>query len=81
MTVVLNSGLQPQKQAGSLYGYDRLQISGGWVAPADGDLADSLDPATDQPWTDVTFGGPRKIDHAVAAAASSPRVRAASLRQ
>lgn len=80
MTVVLNSGLQPQKQAGSLCGYDRLFIGGERVVPPDGGLADSIDPAMEQLWIEVTFGGQRKIDHAVAAAAS-PGARAADLGQ
>jgi aldehyde dehydrogenase (NAD+) len=79
VTVVLNSGLQPQKQAGSLCGHDRLYIGGDRVVPPDGVIADNIDPAMEQPWTDVTFGGPRKIDHAVAAA--PPGARAADLGQ
>lgn len=80
MTVALNSGLRPQKQAGSLCRYGRPFIGGDKVAPLDGDLVDSIDPAAGLPWSEVAFGGPRNIDHVVVAAASSPRVRATDLR-
>lgn len=48
--------------------YDRLFIGGEWVAPIDGQLVESIDPATGQPWAVVAFGGPKDIDRAVKAA-------------
>ncbi len=48
--------------------YPRLFIGGQWLAPTDGALVDSLDPATGRPWARVAFGGAGDIDRAVAAA-------------
>lgn len=48
--------------------FDRLFINGEWVAPLDGGVRGSIDPATGKPWGDVAFGGARDIDRAVAAA-------------
>ncbi|WP_300535134.1 aldehyde dehydrogenase [Sphingosinicella sp.] len=48
--------------------FDRLFIGGAWVAPLDGGVRPSIDPATGQPWGDVAYGGARDIDAAVAAA-------------
>lgn len=48
--------------------FDRLFIGGEWVAPLDGGLRGSIDPATGKPWCDVVYGGPKDIDRAVAAA-------------
>lgn len=51
--------------------YDRLFIGGEWVAPIDGGLVDSIDPAVGKPWARVAFGGPKDIDRAVDAARSA----------
>ncbi len=48
--------------------FDRLFIGGSWVAPLDGGVRDSVDPATGRPWTQVAYGGAQDIDRAVAAA-------------
>ncbi|MBP7338977.1 aldehyde dehydrogenase [Niveispirillum sp.] len=48
--------------------FDRLFINGEWVAPLDGGVRGSIDPATGQPWGDVAYGGKADIDRAVAAA-------------
>ena len=48
--------------------FDRLFIAGEWVAPIDGGVRGSIDPATGRPWADVAFGGTADIDRAVAAA-------------
>lgn len=48
--------------------FDRLFINGEWVAPLDGGVRASIDPATGKPWGDVAFGGVQDIDRAVAAA-------------
>lgn len=50
------------------YFQDKLFIGGQWVAPLDGEIADSLDPSTGQPWAKVPFAGTRDVDRAVAAA-------------
>src|SRR5882757_1505222 len=48
--------------------YPRLFIGGEGVAPKDGGLLESIDPATGKPWANVAFGGPADIDLAVEAA-------------
>lgn len=48
--------------------WDKLYIAGEWVAPTDGTLVESIDPATGLPWAIAAFGGPGDIDRAVAAA-------------
>ena len=48
--------------------YETLFIGGEWVAPIDGEIVESIDPATGQPWASVAFGGPKDMDRAVAAA-------------
>ncbi|WP_439568875.1 aldehyde dehydrogenase [Sphingopyxis sp.] len=48
--------------------YDRLFIGGEWQAPQDGELIESIDPSTAEPWAEVALGGPADIDLAVAAA-------------
>lgn len=48
--------------------YDRLFIGGEWVAPIDGGLVESIDPASGKPWATVAFAGARDADRAVAAA-------------
>ncbi|MDQ0252397.1 aldehyde dehydrogenase (NAD+) [Sphingomonas kyeonggiensis] len=50
------------------YRFDRLFIGGEWVAPLDGGVRDSIDPATGKPWGKVAYGGQKDIDRAVAAA-------------
>lgn len=54
--------------ADALRRYEQLFIGGNWVAPNDGHLVQSVDPATGRPWASVAFGGPADIDHAVGAA-------------
>lgn len=48
--------------------FDKLYIGGEWVAPVDGGIRHSENPATGQPWGDVAYGGTADIDRAVAAA-------------
>ena len=48
--------------------YEKLYINGSWVAPLDGGLMESIDPATGKPWAVVAYGGKRDVDAAVAAA-------------
>lgn len=48
--------------------YEHLYIDGQWVAPIDGELIESIDPATGQPWAIAPMGGAQDIDRAVAAA-------------
>ncbi|GGF62685.1 aldehyde dehydrogenase [Azorhizobium oxalatiphilum] len=48
--------------------YENLFIGGAWVAPEDGGMIESIEPATGQPWATVAYGGRRDIDKAVAAA-------------
>ncbi|MES2496487.1 MAG: aldehyde dehydrogenase [Pseudomonadota bacterium] len=52
----------------SEFRFDRLYIGGEWVAPIDGGVRGSIDPATGESWGDVAYGGPKDIDRAVAAA-------------
>ena len=53
---------------GELRRYPHLFIGGEWVAPVDGGMVESIDPATGRPWAAVAFGGPQDIDRAVQAA-------------
>jgi aldehyde dehydrogenase (NAD+) len=46
----------------------KLWIGGQWVDPIDGEMGQSIDPATGAVWAETAFGGPRDIDRAVAAA-------------
>lgn len=78
------------ERATDLYIQDKLFIGGEWVAPLDGQLHESIDPATGCTWARVAFAGPRDIDRAVDAANSalkgpwskwSPAQRASLLRQ
>ena len=55
----------------SLARYDRLFIGGEWVAPIDGEIVESIEPATGEPWAAVAFGGVQDVDRAVAAARSA----------
>ncbi|MFT3721093.1 aldehyde dehydrogenase [Pseudorhodoferax sp.] len=48
--------------------YEHLYIDGEWVQPIDGELVESIDPATGQPWAIAPMGGAQDIDRAVAAA-------------
>lgn len=48
--------------------YEHLYIGGEWVAPEDGGMLESVDPATGRPWALVAYGGKRDVDKAVAAA-------------
>lgn len=52
----------------SLQRYEHLYIGGAWVAPLDGALAESIDPATGRPWAIAPMGGAGDIDRAVEAA-------------
>jgi len=52
----------------ALVEYPALYIGGEWVAPVDGGMLDSIDPAIGRPWARVAYGGPKDIDRAVAAA-------------
>jgi len=54
--------------AGALRRYEHLYINGEWVAPIDGELVESVDPAIGKPWAVVPMGGVKDIDRAVAAA-------------
>ena len=49
-------------------GWEELYIAGEWVAPEDGEVVETTDPATGRPWARVATGGARDIDRAVAAA-------------
>lgn len=51
--------------------FDKLYIGGEWVDPIDGEIAESIDPATGRPWATVAVGGAADIDRAVAAAAEA----------
>lgn len=53
---------------GALARYPHLFIGGQWVAPSDGGMLQSIDPATGQPWAEVAYGGTADIDRAVNAA-------------
>lgn len=48
--------------------YEHLYINGEWVKPIDGELIESIDPATGTPWAIAPMGGARDIDRAVATA-------------
>ncbi|HWK68450.1 MAG TPA: aldehyde dehydrogenase [Rhizobiaceae bacterium] len=52
----------------TLVQYPHIYIDGEWVAPEDGGVIESVDPATGRPWAAVAYGGRRDIDRAVAAA-------------
>ncbi|MFJ4376217.1 aldehyde dehydrogenase [Pseudomonas japonica] len=52
----------------SLTRYEHLYIDGQWVAPLDGQLIESIEPATGKPWAIAPLGGTADIDRAVAAA-------------
>ena len=54
--------------ASALAEYPLLYIGGDWVAPVDGGMLDSIEPATGKPWARVAYGGEADIDRAVAAA-------------
>ena len=47
---------------------DKLYIGGEWVDPLDGEIVQTIDPSTGEPWAEVAFGGPKDMDRAVAAA-------------
>jgi aldehyde dehydrogenase (NAD+) len=53
--------------------FERLFINGEWVAPIDGEIVDTIDPATGRPWARVAFGGKKDVDLAVAAAKAAMR--------
>ena len=60
--------LQQPATSASLRRYEHLYIGGEWVKPIDGELIESIDPATGRPWALVPMGGLKDIDRAVAAA-------------
>ncbi|WP_420606459.1 aldehyde dehydrogenase [Novosphingopyxis sp.] len=47
---------------------DRLYIGGEWVAPIDGGVIESVDPANGQTWATAAFGGALDMDRAIDAA-------------
>jgi len=55
-------------EASELSRFEFLFIDGQWVKPIDGELAETIDPATGKPWAIVAMGGPKDIDLAVGAA-------------
>jgi acyl-CoA reductase-like NAD-dependent aldehyde dehydrogenase len=59
---------QHATSASALRRYEHLFINGDWVKPIDGELIESIDPATGRPWAVVAMGGTQDIDRAVAAA-------------
>lgn len=52
----------------SLLREPKLWIGGAWVDPLDGEIGQSIDPATGAAWAEVAFAGPQDIDRAVSAA-------------
>lgn len=44
-------------KADSMYLQEKLWIGGEWVAPTDGDVTESVDPATGTSWARVAFAG------------------------
>jgi acyl-CoA reductase-like NAD-dependent aldehyde dehydrogenase len=50
------------------YVQEKLFIGGEWVAPLDGEVVASIDPASGTEWARIAFGGPGDIDRAVVAA-------------
>jgi len=60
--------MRPARQVEQLARYDRMYIGGAWVAPEDGGLMESIDPATGRPWAVVAYGGLIDVDRAVSAA-------------
>ncbi len=60
--------MRPVRQVEQLARYDRMYIGGAWVAPEDGGLLESIDPATGRPWAVVAYGGLIDVDRAVGAA-------------
>lgn len=60
----------PSSAAGgsALRRYEHLYINGEWVKPVDGQLVESINPATGKPWAVVPMGGAKDIDRAVEAA-------------
>jgi (Z)-2-((N-methylformamido)methylene)-5-hydroxybutyrolactone dehydrogenase len=57
-----------QKIGAELRREPKLWIGGQWVDPIDGEMGQSIDPATGTVWAETAFGGPKDIDRAVAAA-------------
>lgn len=54
--------------ASSLPHYEHLYIDGQWVTPLDGEIIESIEPATGKPWAIAPLGGIKDIDRAVASA-------------
>lgn len=72
------------------YSQEQLFIGGEWVDPIDGEIGESIDPATGEVWARVAFAGVKDVDRAVDAASIamkgpwktwSPAQRAALLRR
>ncbi len=53
------------------YEQRQLFIGGEWVDPVDGDVRESLDPATGKPWALAAFAGAQDTDRAIAAASDA----------
>ncbi|WP_109467973.1 aldehyde dehydrogenase [Albibacillus kandeliae] len=79
-----------QRHGGPVEEYPNLYIGGSWVAPQDGGMIESIDPATGAVWARVAYGGKADVDRAVAAAREAfegewsriaPHERAAMLRK
>ncbi|WP_065382908.1 aldehyde dehydrogenase [Hyphomonas sp. ND6WE1B] len=51
--------------------WKQLYIGGEWTAPVDGEICQSIDPSTGEPWAEVALGGPADIDRAVEAASDA----------
>ncbi len=58
----------PSLSGNTLRRYEHLYINGEWVKPVDGEMIESIDPATGKPWAVVAMGGAKDIDRAVEAA-------------
>ena len=69
----MTSAPAQQSRSGGLLRHEKLFIGGEWVAPLEGGLQESIDPATGRPWAAVAFGGAKDIDRAVDAAAAALR--------
>jgi len=44
---------------------EKLFVGGEWASPIDGDIVESIDPSTGQPWARVAMGGRKDTDRAV----------------
>lgn len=62
------SNSSTSENSSNLRRYEHLYINGEWVKPIDGEIVESINPATGTPWALVAMGGTQDIDRAVAAA-------------